>query len=112
NLRRTTWWTTQETKAQYVTNSIIHGNAKVRSSPRHYGWRTISDDGVSIFGGLRGGYCYECMGDTVSSGGSNYSLLMVLITTQELLGRIMDAYLAEIARDPYLSLQKFTAIIE
>ncbi|KAG5392967.1 hypothetical protein IGI04_022930 [Brassica rapa subsp. trilocularis] len=28
------------------------GNAKVRSSPRHYGWRTISDgDGVSIFGG-------------------------------------------------------------
>uniref|UniRef100_A0A0D3C7T1 NPH3 domain-containing protein n=1 Tax=Brassica oleracea var. oleracea TaxID=109376 RepID=A0A0D3C7T1_BRAOL len=26
-------------------------------------------------------------------------------------GRIMNAYLAEIARDPYLSLQKFTAII-
>ena len=47
---------------QYVTNIIIHGihihdckpggNAMVRSSPRHYGWRTISDgDGVSIFGG-------------------------------------------------------------
>ncbi|KAH0936251.1 hypothetical protein HID58_013368 [Brassica napus] len=27
-------------------------------------------------------------------------------------GRIMDAYLADIARDPYLSLQKFTAIID
>ncbi|KAG2263251.1 hypothetical protein Bca52824_070330 [Brassica carinata] len=28
------------------------GNAMVRSSPRHYGWRTVSDgDGVSIFGG-------------------------------------------------------------
>ncbi|KAG5388629.1 hypothetical protein IGI04_030170 [Brassica rapa subsp. trilocularis] len=27
-------------------------------------------------------------------------------------GRIRNAYLAEIARDPYLSLQKFTAIIE
>ncbi|CAN4100543.1 unnamed protein product [Withania somnifera] len=28
------------------------GNAMVRSSPYHYGWRTISDgDGVSIFGG-------------------------------------------------------------
>ncbi|KAJ4913100.1 putative pectate lyase 18 [Raphanus sativus] len=47
---------------QYVTNIIIHGihihdckpggNAMVRSSPRHYGWRTMSDgDGVSIFGG-------------------------------------------------------------
>ncbi|NP_001314490.1 probable pectate lyase 18 precursor [Gossypium hirsutum] len=47
---------------QYVTNIIIHGlnihdckqggNAMVRDSPRHYGWRTISDgDGVSIFGG-------------------------------------------------------------
>ncbi|GKE13569.1 probable pectate lyase 18 [Tanacetum coccineum] len=47
---------------QYVTNIIIHGinihdckstgNAMVRSSPHHFGWRTISDgDGVSIFGG-------------------------------------------------------------
>ncbi|KAJ9708719.1 hypothetical protein PVL29_000640 [Vitis rotundifolia] len=47
---------------QYVTNIIIHGlnihdckqggNANVRDSPDHYGWRTISDgDGVSIFGG-------------------------------------------------------------
>ncbi|XP_073148238.1 probable pectate lyase 5 [Henckelia pumila] len=47
---------------QYVTNIIIHGinihdckqggNANVRSSTTHYGWRTISDgDGVSIFGG-------------------------------------------------------------
>ncbi|KAL8123388.1 hypothetical protein AgCh_011381 [Apium graveolens] len=47
---------------QYVTNIIIHGinihdckqggNAMVRSSPRHFGWRTVSDgDGVSIFGG-------------------------------------------------------------
>ncbi|KAK6160315.1 hypothetical protein DH2020_003696 [Rehmannia glutinosa] len=47
---------------QYVTNIIIHGlnihdckqggNAYVRDSPEHYGWRTISDgDGVSIFGG-------------------------------------------------------------
>ncbi|KAI5580608.1 hypothetical protein POPTR_008G182200v4 [Populus trichocarpa] len=47
---------------QYVTNIIIHGinihdckqggNAYVRDSPGHYGWRTISDgDGVSIFGG-------------------------------------------------------------
>ncbi|MBA0648837.1 hypothetical protein Goklo_016479, partial [Gossypium klotzschianum] len=47
---------------QYVTNIIIHGinihdckrggNAYVRDSPTHYGWRTISDgDGVSIFGG-------------------------------------------------------------
>lgn len=47
---------------QYVTNIIIHGinihdckqggNAYVRDSPGHYGWRTVSDgDGVSIFGG-------------------------------------------------------------
>ena len=47
---------------QYVTNIIIHrihkhdckpgGHAKVRSSLRQYGWRTILDgDGVSIFGG-------------------------------------------------------------
>ncbi|KAL0364491.1 UNVERIFIED_CONTAM: putative pectate lyase 22 [Sesamum angustifolium] len=47
---------------QYVTNIMIHGvhihdckqggNAMVRDSPQHYGWRTISDgDGVSIFGG-------------------------------------------------------------
>ncbi|GLJ32820.1 hypothetical protein SUGI_0660970 [Cryptomeria japonica] len=47
---------------QYVTNIIIHGvhvhdckpggNAMVRSSPTHYGWRTRSDgDAVSIFGG-------------------------------------------------------------
>ncbi|THF95444.1 probable pectate lyase 18 [Camellia sinensis] len=47
---------------QYVSNIIIHGinihdckqggNAMVRDSPGHYGWRTISDgDGVSIFGG-------------------------------------------------------------
>jgi pectate lyase len=46
---------------QYVTNVIIHGlhihdcrptgNAMVRSSPSHYGWRTMADgDGVSIFG--------------------------------------------------------------
>ncbi|KAK8473815.1 hypothetical protein PHAVU_001G256900 [Phaseolus vulgaris] len=47
---------------QYVTNIIIHGinihdckqggNAYVRDSPTHYGWRTLSDgDGISIFGG-------------------------------------------------------------
>ncbi|KAJ6854368.1 putative pectate lyase 5 [Iris pallida] len=47
---------------QYVSHVIIHGlnihdckqggNAYVRDSPRHYGWRTVSDgDGVSIFGG-------------------------------------------------------------
>ncbi|KAL0385429.1 UNVERIFIED_CONTAM: putative pectate lyase 5 [Sesamum radiatum] len=47
---------------QYVTNIIIHGlnihdckqggNAYVRDSPEHYGYRTVSDgDGVSIFGG-------------------------------------------------------------
>ncbi|KAJ0052746.1 hypothetical protein Pint_01593 [Pistacia integerrima] len=46
---------------QYITNVIIHGihihdckptgNAMVRSSPSHYGWRTMADgDGVSIFG--------------------------------------------------------------
>lgn len=46
---------------QYVSNVIIHGihvhdckrggNALVRSSPTHYGWRTISDgDGISLFG--------------------------------------------------------------
>ncbi|CAN6460489.1 unnamed protein product [Victoria cruziana] len=46
---------------QYVTNIIIHGihihdckptgNAMVRSSPNHYGWRTMADgDGISIFG--------------------------------------------------------------
>ncbi|KAM0845329.1 hypothetical protein ACQ4PT_056459 [Festuca glaucescens] len=46
---------------QYVTNVIIHGlhihdcrptgNAMVRSSPSHYGWRTMADgDAVSIFG--------------------------------------------------------------
>ncbi|VFQ87672.1 unnamed protein product [Cuscuta campestris] len=47
---------------QYATNVIIHGvhihdctqggNANVRDSPGHYGWRTVSDgDGISIFGG-------------------------------------------------------------
>ncbi|KAJ0565990.1 putative pectate lyase [Helianthus annuus] len=47
---------------QYVTNIIIHGlhihdckptgNAMVRSSPSHYGWRTMADgDAISIFGG-------------------------------------------------------------
>ncbi|XP_074566708.1 putative pectate lyase 5 [Curcuma longa] len=47
---------------QYVSNIIIHGlhihdckqggNAYVRDSPGHYGWRTLSDgDGVSIFAG-------------------------------------------------------------
>ncbi|KAI7741997.1 hypothetical protein M8C21_024064 [Ambrosia artemisiifolia] len=47
---------------QNVTNIIIHGvnihdckqggNANVRDSPDHYGWRTKSDgDGISIFGG-------------------------------------------------------------
>ncbi|KAF5736667.1 pectate lyase 8 [Tripterygium wilfordii] len=46
---------------QYVTNVIIHGlhihdckptgNAMVRSSPSHFGWRTMADgDAVSIFG--------------------------------------------------------------
>ncbi|KAF8410868.1 hypothetical protein HHK36_003405 [Tetracentron sinense] len=46
---------------QNVSNIIIHGinihdcipggNAMVRDSPYHYGWRTISDgDGISIFG--------------------------------------------------------------
>nr|XP_043620525.1 probable pectate lyase 8 isoform X2 [Erigeron canadensis] len=46
---------------QYVTNIIIHGlhihdckptgNAMVRSSPSHYGWRTMADgDGISLFG--------------------------------------------------------------
>ncbi|XP_047960979.1 probable pectate lyase 8 [Salvia hispanica] len=46
---------------QFVTNIIIHGlhihdckrtgNAMVRSSPTHYGWRTMADgDGISIFG--------------------------------------------------------------
>uniref|UniRef100_A0A6N2MDB6 Pectate lyase n=1 Tax=Salix viminalis TaxID=40686 RepID=A0A6N2MDB6_SALVM len=46
----------------HVTNIIIHGlsihdckqggNAMVRDSPSHFGWRTKSDgDGVSIFGG-------------------------------------------------------------
>ncbi|XP_068637231.1 probable pectate lyase 12 isoform X2 [Aristolochia californica] len=46
---------------QYISNVIIHnvhihhcvstGNANVRSSPTHWGWRTKSDgDGISIFG--------------------------------------------------------------
>ncbi|KAI9112208.1 hypothetical protein K1719_016731 [Acacia pycnantha] len=46
---------------QFITNVIIHGihihdckstgNALVRSSPTHYGWRTMADgDGISIFG--------------------------------------------------------------
>lgn len=46
---------------QYITNVIIHGlhihdckptgNANVRSSPTHYGWRTMADgDAVSISG--------------------------------------------------------------
>ncbi|KAI5074399.1 hypothetical protein GOP47_0010360 [Adiantum capillus-veneris] len=46
---------------QFVSNIIIHGihvhdckpagNAMVRSSPTHYGYRTISDgDGISLFG--------------------------------------------------------------
>ncbi|KAF5950610.1 hypothetical protein HYC85_012603 [Camellia sinensis] len=45
----------------FVTNVIIHGlnihdckptgNAMVRSSPSHFGWRTMADgDGISIFG--------------------------------------------------------------
>nr|VDD26674.1 unnamed protein product [Brassica oleracea] len=45
----------------FKTNIIIHGihihdckptgNAMVRSSPSHYGWRTMADgDGISIFG--------------------------------------------------------------
>jgi pectate lyase len=45
---------------QYVSNIIIHnihvhdcvptGNANVRSSPTHYGWRTKSDgDGISLY---------------------------------------------------------------
>ncbi|KAG1354850.1 putative pectate lyase 12 [Cocos nucifera] len=47
---------------QYVSHVILHnlhihhcvpaGEANVRSSPTHYGWRTRSDgDGVSIYGG-------------------------------------------------------------
>ncbi|KVH91000.1 AmbAllergen [Cynara cardunculus var. scolymus] len=46
---------------QFVTNIIVHGlhihdckptgNALVRSSPSHYGWRTMADgDAISIFG--------------------------------------------------------------
>ncbi|WJX11651.1 pectate lyase [Trifolium repens] len=46
---------------QYISNVIIHnihvhhchpsGNTNVRSSPEHYGYRTLSDgDGISIFG--------------------------------------------------------------
>ncbi|XP_073066690.1 probable pectate lyase 12 [Primulina eburnea] len=46
---------------QYINNVIIHnihihhcyqsGETNVRSSPTHYGWRTMSDgDGISIFG--------------------------------------------------------------
>ncbi|CAH1441358.1 unnamed protein product [Lactuca virosa] len=46
---------------QFITNVIIHGlhihdckptgNALVRSSPSHYGWRTMADgDAISIFG--------------------------------------------------------------
>lgn len=46
---------------QFVTNIIVHGlhihdcrptgNALVRSSPEHYGWRTMADgDAISIFG--------------------------------------------------------------
>ncbi|GMH25061.1 hypothetical protein Nepgr_026904, partial [Nepenthes gracilis] len=46
---------------QYISNVIIHnihihhcyqtGNTMVRSTPTHYGWRTLSDgDGISIFG--------------------------------------------------------------
>ncbi|CAK9142991.1 unnamed protein product [Ilex paraguariensis] len=46
---------------QYITNIIIHnihihhcyqaGETNIRSSPSHYGWRTLSDgDGISIFG--------------------------------------------------------------
>ncbi|KAE8692161.1 putative pectate lyase 15 [Hibiscus syriacus] len=46
---------------QFVTNIIIHGlhihdckptgNDMVRSTPSHYGWRTMADgDGISIFG--------------------------------------------------------------
>ncbi|GAB2298541.1 hypothetical protein Dimus_032606 [Dionaea muscipula] len=46
---------------QFITNVIIHGlnihdckptgNTMIRSSPSHYGWRTMADgDGISIFG--------------------------------------------------------------
>ncbi|KAJ8512436.1 hypothetical protein OPV22_002870 [Ensete ventricosum] len=49
---------------QYVSNVIIHnvhvhhcvpaGEANVRSSPTHYGWRTQSDgDGISIYSGRK-----------------------------------------------------------
>ncbi|CAL9163949.1 unnamed protein product [Musa hybrid cultivar] len=49
---------------QYVSNVIIHnvhvhhcvpaGEANVRSSPTHYGWRTRSDgDGISIYSGRK-----------------------------------------------------------
>ncbi|KAL6132915.1 hypothetical protein ACLB2K_065154 [Fragaria x ananassa] len=46
------------------------------------------------------GYESECIGSSPSHG----SLLKV--------GRLIDSYLAEIAPDPYLSLQKFVAMIE
>ncbi|KAF3596380.1 hypothetical protein DY000_02023298 [Brassica cretica] len=66
---------TQETKTQYVTNSIIHGNAKVRSSPRHYGWRTISNDEE-----LKERYCLEWWIKLLSAHGiDNYARVMYVM---------------------------------
>ncbi|KAM7521788.1 hypothetical protein LguiA_011690 [Lonicera macranthoides] len=58
---------------QFITNVIIHGlhihdckptgNAMVRSSPSHYGWRTMADgDAISIFG-CRHGYFHVVNND-------------------------------------------------
>lgn len=47
----------------------------------------------------------ECGYESEGLGSPNHGSLLKV-------GRLIDAYLAEIAPDPYLSLQKFTAIIE
>ncbi|KAH0842695.1 hypothetical protein HID58_093445 [Brassica napus] len=84
---------------------------------------------------MTGRYCLEWWIKLLSAHGiDNYARVMYVMEQREvveaivtlllndergsiiplsfLFGMIMDAYLAEIARDPYLSLQKFTAIIE
>ncbi|KAF3488908.1 hypothetical protein F2Q69_00054109 [Brassica cretica] len=80
---------TQETKTQYVTKSIIHGNAKVQSSPRHYGWRTISDDEE-----LKGRYCLEWWIKLLSAHGiDNYARVMYVMEQREIVEAIVTLLL-------------------
>ncbi|WZY86601.1 hypothetical protein YC2023_032985 [Brassica napus] len=95
NLRKTTWCTSLETKTQYVTNNIIHGNAKVRSSPRHYGWRTILDDE-----GLKGRYCLDWWIKLLSAHGiDNYARVMYVIVRTGVRSESIIASLTHYSRE-------------